>query len=73
MTKLLLLFLLIITTTPSIYAYNYEYNYYNTSDSTYNCSLIILPNQKEIQGVIVRDYRKLPKYEGKNTYFGNLL
>lgn len=67
MIKLLQIYFLIIITTSSIYAHNFEYNYYNPSDSSYNCSLIILPNQKEIKGLVVRDYSKLPKYEAKNT------
>ncbi len=67
MTKYFYFLCLSIISVTSVYSNSYEYNYYNSSDSTYNCSLIIFPNSKVIKGVVVRDYSSLPKYSGTNN------
>ena len=45
-----------------------EYVYKNPGDSTFNCSLTILPDSGAVKGLIVRDYSSLPKPQNKRPY-----
>lgn len=44
----------------------YEYIFNNPNDSSYNCSLTILPDSGGIKGLIVRDYTSLPDIAATN-------
>lgn len=61
MRRIGLLSLVICYFIPSyVFAQKSVFKYFNNQDSTYNCSLILLPKTDSIQGLVVRDYSSLP-------------
>ena len=48
------------------FSQEYQYVYRNSSDSSFNCYLKIIPTSRPIKGLIVRDFSNLPK-KGKNS------
>jgi hypothetical protein len=45
-----------------------QYVYRDSQDSSYNCYLLITPGSAQINGVIVRDYTRLPNIARKSPY-----
>ncbi len=62
-----IIILLLIFNSTIILSQKYEYTYLD-KDSTSNCYLTIFPNNKEVKGVIIRDYSSLPDAESKAPY-----
>ena len=46
----------------------YEYIYKNQNDSSSNCYLKVIPNSKEIKGLVVRDFSALPDTTKASPY-----
>ncbi|GAB5464608.1 MAG: hypothetical protein Kapaf2KO_00440 [Candidatus Kapaibacteriales bacterium] len=64
LTFLLLMFL------GDVYAveYDYRYEYLDSDNKEINSYLLVLPKEKEIKGVIVRDYSRLPDMKKGSPY-----
>lgn len=52
----------------TIYGQQYEYVYKNKSDSTYHCYLKVIPDDKPIRGLVIRDYSSLPDIKKPSPY-----
>ncbi len=50
------------------YGQNWEYNYRNPSDSSFNAYAIVLPDSVDIKGLIIRDFSSLPDLTTKSRY-----
>ncbi len=65
--RLLLLFIFSVYSN-SLLAQKSIYKYRNSSDSTYNAYALLLPEDGEIEGLIIRDYSNLPDFSKKSPY-----
>lgn len=66
--RLIILFVLLALTTQVGYSQTIETVYRKAQDSTTNCYTIVLPDSGEIQGLIVRDYSRLPNLSSSSPY-----
>jgi len=51
-----------------VFGQPYEYVYKNSSDSSYNCYLKILPETKTVSGLVIRDFSSLPDMKRPSPY-----
>ncbi|UTW63498.1 hypothetical protein KFE98_04920 [bacterium SCSIO 12741] len=59
---------LLIILNLNAHSQRFEYVYRNPSDSSHNCYLKVIPNTKEMKGLIVRDYSNLPDVTKSSPY-----
>lgn len=67
MIRIIPLLLLICLSTKTI-SQSAKYVYRNAQDSSYNCYLLVTPDTLTINGVIIRDYTRLPDTSRKSPY-----
>lgn len=60
--------LLLLTLGEITFAQQHEYVYRNPNNKSFNCYLSLLPESKEIKGLIIRDYSSLPDINKKSRY-----
>lgn len=65
--KQLALFITLLTTI-TLFGQRYEYVYRNSTDSTFNCYLKVIPESGSIRGLVVRDYSSLPDTSEKSPF-----
>jgi len=52
----------------SLRGQTFEYVYKNKNDSSYNCYLKVIPNSKQIKGLVIRDFSTLPDISKASPY-----
>ncbi len=60
--------LLTFLTTTTLSGQRYEYVYLNSSDSSFNCYLKVIPESGSIRGLVIRDYSSVPDTAKKSPY-----
>ncbi|MEZ4804400.1 MAG: hypothetical protein R2852_02655 [Bacteroidia bacterium] len=61
--KTLVLLLTLSTLTQTLQAYSIKTVYKNSSDSSVNCYTVLVPETKQVRGLLIRDYSSLPPYQ----------